>query len=45
MEYAGHLSLVDNHIMYGLKLEKLGDGKLFTQGNSNFRRPADEGWR
>ncbi len=45
MKYAGHLSLVDNHIMYGLKLEKLGDGKLFTQGNSNFRSPAEEGWR
>jgi hypothetical protein len=45
MKYAGNLSLVDNHIMYGLKLEKLGDGKLFTQGNSNFRSPAEEGWR
>ena len=45
MKYAGHLSLVDNHIMYGLKLERLGDGKLFTLGNSNFRTPAEEGWR
>ena len=45
IKYAGHLSLVDNHIMYGLKLEKLGDGRLFTQANSNFRTPAEEGWR
>ena len=45
MKYAGHLSLLDNHIIYGLKLDKLGDGKLFTLGNSNFRTPAEEGWR
>ena len=45
MKYAGHLSLVDNHVMYGLKLEKVGNGKLFTQGNSNFRTPVEEGWR
>jgi hypothetical protein len=45
MKYAGHLSLLDNHIMYGLKLDKIGDGKLFTLGNSNFRTPAEEGWR
>jgi hypothetical protein len=45
MKYAGHLSLLDNHILYGLRLEKQGDGKLFTQGNSNFRTPAEEGWR
>ncbi len=45
MKYAGHLSLVDNHMMYRLKLEQLGAGELFTQGNSNFRTPAEEGWR
>lgn len=45
MKYAGHLSLLDNHILYGLKLEKLADGRLFTQGNSNFRTLAEEGWR